>query len=164
MQFRKVADHGKPMIPTPTGGFHADGSKASPEESANPGVQTYSKRVKEVILESARDVEVIPVSAFNPGILDLLAEDGVLVAPSRNPQVGDEIEFKTVPPAKYRIVKSRGRYCCHCGDKLEDDDFSQLPGAAARAHVNTEHPGEESPDPDYPYGYRCDNFVVAEKV
>lgn len=49
----------------------------------------------------------------------------------------------------YTIKRVPGRYCCHCGEKLQDDATGEL----ARGHVARAHPNEESPDPNHPAGY-----------
>jgi len=49
----------------------------------------------------------------------------------------------------YSIVRGPGRYCCHCGEKLEEDAL----GHAARAHIEKAHPGAKSPDQAWPSGY-----------
>jgi len=49
----------------------------------------------------------------------------------------------------YDILRAPGRYCLHCGEKLEDD----IAGALARVHVATRHVGAKSPDPATPSGY-----------
>lgn len=46
---------------------------------------------------------------------------------------------------KYKAVCYPGRWCCHCGEKLEDDDNSVVTGAKARAHVAEKHAGESPP-------------------
>lgn len=58
-------------------------------------------------------------------------------------------------PVSYRIERMPGRYCCHCGEKLPDDDDTGLPGGLARAHVAAKHAGKKSPDKDNPAGYLC---------
>lgn len=50
---------------------------------------------------------------------------------------------------EYTILRPPGRWCVHCGVKLEDDQS----GEAARAHVAAHHAGVASPDPRYPAGY-----------
>lgn len=122
------------------------------------------REISHVALKQGLPVERIAVSAFNPGFLDAAVEEGWIETPNpRDPQVGDGIVFKTKPPATYRVTAARGRYCDLCGDKLEDDDFSSTAGAKARAHVAEFHSEEDFPA-DSPAGYRCDNFVVAERV
>lgn len=49
----------------------------------------------------------------------------------------------------YTILRPPGRYCVHCGIKLEDDGN----GESARAHVAAHHPDTPSPDQDHPAGY-----------
>jgi len=49
----------------------------------------------------------------------------------------------------FKIVRSPGRYCCHCGEKLIDDPT----GEAAREHVAQKHSGKKSPDTNNPSGY-----------
>ncbi len=49
----------------------------------------------------------------------------------------------------YAINVRPGRYCSHCGDKLNDDTR----GVEARNHVREAHAGRKSPDPESPAGY-----------
>ena len=56
------------------------------------------------------------------------------------------------------ILRKPGRYCCHCGEKLEDDDHLVKSGEAARAHVVSMHKGKKSPDPENPAGYLKLNY------
>lgn len=61
-------------------------------------------------------------------------------------------------PLVLRVDSAPGRYCCHCGEKLPDDDgVVANPGVAARAHVAEHHAGAESPDPENRSGYRKQN-------
>lgn len=55
----------------------------------------------------------------------------------------------------YKILREPGRYCCHCGDKLQDD----IKGSLARLHIASKHPDKESPDPNNASGYcRINHF------
>ena len=68
---------------------------------------------------------------------------------------GDTITLHLHPvDLKYTILCHPGRYCCHCGEKLGDDEK----GALSRLHVAAEHPDEESPDPDNTSGYKRINY------
>lgn len=58
----------------------------------------------------------------------------------------------------FAIKKWPGRYCCHCGEKLPDDQT----GEAARAHVATVHAGKKSPDEQNPSGYVMRNYYDCE--
>lgn len=61
---------------------------------------------------------------------------------------GGVISIKTEEgtPLRYRVLREPGHFCCHCGQTVHD---SRL-GAA---HVEKEHAGEASPDPNNPSGY-----------
>ena len=68
------------------------------------------------------------------------------------PGGGSKFALTTTPPVSYRIVRGPGRYCCHCGVLLSDEE-------AARAHVATKHAGKPSPDAQNPSGYeRINHF------
>lgn len=122
------------------------------------------RELAHVALELSLPVEKFAVSAFNEGFLDIGVGEGWIETPNpRDPRVGDLVVFKTVPPATYRVTAERGRYCDFCDEKLEDDDFSNTAGAKAREHVAEFHAGESLGE-ESPAGYRCDNFVVAERV
>ncbi len=58
----------------------------------------------------------------------------------------------------FNIVQEPGRYCCHCGEKLPDDQT----GEAARAHVTAKHAGKKSPDEQNPSGYAMQNYYDCE--
>lgn len=49
----------------------------------------------------------------------------------------------------YKILKGPGRYCCHCGEKLDDDAIGEI----ARLHVKQRHEAKTSPDATNPAGY-----------
>ena len=51
------------------------------------------------------------------------------------------------------VERVPGRYCCHCGDKLLDDDLAPRSGAEARKHVAEHHAGMSSPDKQNQSGY-----------
>lgn len=169
MQFTKVAKGGEPLVPNPTGGFHEDGSKASARESEDPSVPTFSKQLDYVAVDGARDVERITERLVGQmcaeGLVSVFdGDEPVRVVELGSLKIGNVLDFQTVPNVKYRVVRERGRHCAHCDEKLVDDDNGPSPGSAVRAHVANEHAGEISPDPENENGYRCDNFVVMEKV
>lgn len=47
----------------------------------------------------------------------------------------------------YKVLRSTGHYCCHCGERLPNE-------SDARAHVAANHAGEKSPDKNNPSGYK----------
>lgn len=49
----------------------------------------------------------------------------------------------------YQVKRTPGRYCLHCGEKLESDETGEL----ARLHIALNHAGVESPDASVPAGY-----------
>lgn len=62
----------------------------------------------------------------------------------------DELILRVHPEdLHYTIKRTPGRYCLHCGEKLQDDQSGQM----ARLHIAMKHAGVESPDPDNPAGY-----------
>jgi hypothetical protein len=64
---------------------------------------------------------------------------------------------------RFNIIRGPGRWCAHCGIKLEDDDeLGIMSGVKARAHVATQHAGEASPDPKAPAGYSCPRDYLCE--
>jgi len=69
-------------------------------------------------------------------------------------------------PVAYDIERRPGRYCCHCGEKLADDDHTNpaSPGALARQHVEAEHKGKKSPDPENRSGYCCIRYYDCVKA
>lgn len=68
---------------------------------------------------------------------------------------GDKLTLLVCPEnLKYKILREPGRYCCHCGEKLQDDDK----GSMARLHIANKHPDKESPDPKNTSGYCKINY------
>jgi hypothetical protein len=62
----------------------------------------------------------------------------------------DELIVKAEPEdLKYKVLREPGRYCLHCGEKLQDD----IKGELARIHVLSKHNGKSSPDASVPAGY-----------
>jgi hypothetical protein len=55
-------------------------------------------------------------------------------------------------PLRYAVLRTPGRYCLHCAERLPDNDAG---GEQARAHVAEKHAGEKSPDPSNPAGYEA---------
>jgi len=53
----------------------------------------------------------------------------------------------------YDVLRTPGRYCCHCKAKLQDDATGEM----ARAHVGLLHHGMLSPDAQNPAGYEMLN-------
>src|SRR5688572_7623822 len=63
---------------------------------------------------------------------------------------GDTLIFHVYPEAlKYTIKRTPGRWCLHCGEKLQDDTGGEM----ARLHVAMKHAGIPSPSPSDPSGY-----------
>ena len=68
----------------------------------------------------------------------------------------------------FSIDHPPGRYCAHCGESLQDENFEEggefIPqgnpklGAGARAHVAAKHKGKTSPDVNHPSGYKMKNY------
>jgi len=64
----------------------------------------------------------------------------------------------------FTVDHSPGRFCCHCGEALANEDQEAgggfIPqgdprlGAVAREHVASKHAGIVSPDPQNPSGYK----------
>jgi len=67
--------------------------------------------------------------------------------PNSRVHVGDYI---------FTILREPGHYCCHCGEKLpENDGQADEDGLTVGAkHVQENHAGVPSPDPNNPAGYR----------
>ena len=94
----------------------------------------------------ARDEENVARSAVDRWILDGVAslDRGKLVLHSK-------------PKLTYAIVRWPGRYCCHCYAPLDNEN-------EARAHLEDEHDGAESPDPSNPAGWYVADYYECKKV
>ena len=90
-----------------------------------------------------------PEQNFSVKLVTGLLEQGIMEIS------GDELIFHVHPEdLHYEILRTPGRYCLHCGEKLTDDATGQM----ARLHIAQEHAGEESPDPGNPSGYVAINY------
>jgi hypothetical protein len=56
----------------------------------------------------------------------------------------------------YRILRGPGTYCCHCAKELGSAED-------ARVHLELEHKGRASPDPNNPAGYRKIHHYECER-
>lgn len=66
----------------------------------------------------------------------------------------DELVFHVFPEDLiYTIKRTPGRYCLHCGEKLENDATGEL----ARLHIAMKHAGVPSPIQSVPAGYEAIN-------
>lgn len=55
---------------------------------------------------------------------------------------------------EYEILRTPGRYCLHCGERLPSEKRGAAnQGAMAREHVAKHHKGVPSPDSSNPSGY-----------
>lgn len=55
----------------------------------------------------------------------------------------------------YKVLKTPGHYCCHCGQSIPDASAVISQGVTrGLRHVQSAHPGVQSPDPSNPAGYR----------
>lgn len=66
----------------------------------------------------------------------------------------------------YNVLRGPGRYCCHCGDKLEDDEFTNphRAGERARQHVTDAHGDAPSPNKAEPSGYEYLHYYECERA
>lgn len=55
---------------------------------------------------------------------------------------------------RYEIAREPGRYCLHCGEKLNDDQNGEM----ARLHIAMKHKGIPSPDPSNAAGYEAIHY------
>ncbi len=73
---------------------------------------------------------------------------------------GDVLTINTgegVPDIKYRIVVPPGRYCCHCGEKMQN-------ALQALGHIKAEHGKAKSPSKQHPVGYALHHFYMTELI
>jgi hypothetical protein len=107
-------------------------------------------------LKGVKVIHAGPKQKFSPSsLLDGMSQgwltmaDGVITV--RNADGAD---------VQYRVVRTPGYYCCHCGEKLPGDPavIDGPEGAAVRKkHVEDSHRGKKSPDPENPSGYMGTN-------
>jgi hypothetical protein len=64
---------------------------------------------------------------------------------------GNLVVYTEQVALRYKVLRTPGSYCLHCGENLNDDTRND--GAISRAHVAEKHPGISSPDPANPAGY-----------
>lgn len=62
----------------------------------------------------------------------------------------------------FNVVRGPGRYSCHGGEKLPDDDHTNTPGKLAQEYVAKHYAGIASPDTQNPAGYVCPRFYNCE--
>ncbi len=124
------------------------------------------------LVECGLEVQRIPANGrqhLSPAFVDLGKQVGWLSIDHNQadgePPAGGTITIKAENGNfVFRILRGPGRWCCHCGIKLPDDDSSAAAGALAREHVAEHHKGEKSPDPDNPSGYICPRYYDTELV
>ena len=69
----------------------------------------------------------------------------------------EKLTLLTRPRAVYRIKRTPGYYCSHCGEAM--------PGSQeAKAHIADEHPRKKSPDASNPAGYERIHYYDCVKV
>lgn len=104
-------------------------------------------------------VEVLRVGRkqkFSPDLIARGAAEGWLA------MAEGRITMKTTDgPMAFRIVRTPGSYCCHCGERIEDAG-RWVPGQEKKLtrgmqHVAEKHASKASPDPENPAGYMTTN-------
>ncbi len=110
----------------------------------NKQAQKANIRPAEIAYISLAHTGVSPEQNFSTRLVTDCLQKGLMSIS------GDELTFNVHPePLHYEILRSPGRYCCHCGEKLPNDTGGEL----ARLHVASEHAGIPSPDTNNPAGY-----------
>lgn len=104
-----------------------------------------------VVLDHVQVKRAGTVQKFTPGFVNTGLLEGWVALDGR------KLTLRTRPKLAYRIVRTPGRYCCTCEQELASE-------ADARAHLQADHPGVESPDPQNPSGWRVDDFFYCERV
>ena len=96
---------------------------------------------KQPIVAGIRVLRLGRKQKFSPDLVTRGAADGWLVL------AGGRITLKAEGgDIAFRVVRTPGTWCCHCGAAAHN-------GAAAREHIAAEHAGKVSPDPENPSGY-----------
>ena len=96
-----------------------------------------------LILDYVKLLRSGPKQKFSTGLVKAAVAEGWMTLTK------GRIVLHTKPEVSYKIVRIPGRYCCFSGDKLPDD----ATGAAAQAHIASNHKGKKSPDKQNPSGY-----------
>ena len=87
---------------------------------------------------------VHPEQNFSPGLVLAGVQEGWIKIE------GEYLILNVHPePLRYKILRLPGRYCCHCGEKLPDDDGGEL----SRIHLAQYHLNVPSPDSKWQAGY-----------
>lgn len=88
---------------------------------------------------------------FSPDLVEKAEAEGWMSMKDGRITLHDENK-----PVVYRVVRTPGYYCCHCGAPMAE-------GSAARAHIDKEHAKKKSPDVQNPSGYERINYFDCVK-
>jgi hypothetical protein len=111
----------------------------------------YDKSSGEFVLDHIKVIRANKHQRFSTGFVNGATAEGWL-------SLDDEkIVLHTEPELTYKVERTPGYYCCHCG--------SAMPGGPeAKEHVKAEHAKKKSPDHENPAGYmRIDYFDCAKE-
>lgn len=96
-------------------------------------------------------LRVGPIQRFSTRLVDQAIMDGWMSVKA------GLLTLHTQPQKiHYRVTRTPGIYCCHCGAPQEH-------GAAAQAHVAQWHAGKLSPDRENPSGYIQCNYYEGRR-
>jgi hypothetical protein len=88
---------------------------------------------------------------FSTNLVDNAVQQGWMSMDSGNIVILDGIVGVGGVPIKYKIVRTPGYYCCHCGLDVGDS-------ITGKAHVAEKHKDKKSPDESNPSGYERINY------
>lgn len=144
--------------------FEADLAEKTAEWTATLQAQNVPARLVDEMARKCAAAEVAPVTVigyavehtgatrdqhFSVGFVTDCVLKGLMTIS------GDELTLTVQPESlHYEILRTPGRYCLHCNEKLENDELGEL----ARLHVALNHAGVASPDPNQPAGYEAINY------
>lgn len=103
-------------------------------------------------------------------LLEHIPSSGVQKISKRAVQAGVAAGTHTITPeaivlhtsnlgdVAFNITLAPGRHCLHCGHHIAEDPT----GAQMRAHIEAEHSGQASPDPNHPAGYLAIEYYLTK--
>jgi hypothetical protein len=95
-------------------------------------------------------LKITPIQKFSPRFINAGLDGGYLSFTK------EKITLTSKPnDLVYNVKETPGFFCCFDNERMAN-------GTAAQAYILENFPGQKSPDPQNPSGYRKDNFYLCE--